>query len=101
MTLSVHWDNSELNILDWDEEKLRSVAERGGVLYWNLSGMWGKVPNAVLVDAFSRLDEYRRLCSRRAWLVEADEWTIHWEQTVTPQDHRAASTAPLLPPSPQ
>lgn len=89
-----------LDLAEYDIEQLRTVVEAGGVLFWNMNGLMGKLPNAALQDALRVLDVTRTLDQRGRRLMGVEpKWLIHWHQTVTPQDHRAALTHPLLRPS--
>lgn len=95
-----------LNLLDYDIEELRQVAESGGVLYWNHGGLWGKIPNAVLSNTLSTLTDWRRFKDRRPkTTIPSSVSTIHWGQTVRPQQLATALSAPPLrhrqPPQPQ
>ena len=88
-----------LNILDYDKEKLRQVAESGGVLYWNYGGLWRKIPNAVIVNTLSIIDDWDKFRDRHANAdIPKDISLIKWDQTTPTQDLKSASQAPVLRP---
>lgn len=93
----------ELDFTEYPLEKLRPLIEEGGVLFWSMNGLLGKLPNAVLVDSLRLYDIDEAGASRgRRQLTPGDPvWLIHWHQTVTPQDHLAALESRLLRQTPQ
>lgn len=95
----IHHDDDPLDITRYPIEKLRGLAETRGVLYWNLRGAWGKVPNAVLVNAIAANDQVQALMGRRSWIEERPGHLIYWEQTVPVRDYQAALRAQPLHPT--
>lgn len=85
-SLPISHDGDCLNVNHLPIEKLRSVAETGGVIYWEREGMVGKVPNGVIRDAIQAWDDWRRLRDRgRVVTIPPQVGEIRWGQAVTPQ----------------
>lgn len=96
LSVVVHADRIQVH--DYDIETLRRLTEAGGVLYWDNSGVVGKVPNAVLRNLIEALDAWDRLRERHiVSTLPRDLGVLWWEQTVTPQDSSALERARRLP----
>lgn len=97
-SLATYHDDTILDIEEYDIEQLRRIVRSGGVLMWNMNGLWGKLPNAVLLDALRMYDADQAGHERHRRNMGGSEpwWVIHWHQTVTPRDPRAASILPRL-----
>ena len=94
-------DDTVFDIEDYPMEKLRSLIEGGGILFWSMNGLLGKLPNPVLADALRLNEAVGTAKERNRFLMHSGDgpWLIHWHQTVTPQDPVAAWQRPLLHPT--
>jgi len=91
-------EDPRLDLTACDRDAIRMLVADRGIIYCQSRGLWAKVPNAVLADALSGIEDWGAFKQRHTEAVmPADIGVITWGQTVTPRDLSAIERAPLLP----